>query len=366
MSEHRVAVVCLYEPSTTETFIRAHIDRLPAAVLITGWRPMIGGRTVFTFTTRARYRLRRMTLGETLAKEVTDAYVSAFRQHQVTAVLAEYGPCGPLLVDACRTAGIPLTVHFHGYDASQKASVETHRHAYSALFAAGAHAVVVSDPMREAVLSFGARPPQIHVNPYGVDVNEFTAADPAAQGPTVLAVGRFTDKKAPHVTVRAFAAAARAIPGATLRMIGDGPLLERCRSLATELGVADRVVFLGSQPPAVVRRELHAARLFAQHSVTAPDGDSEGSPVAITEAAACGLPVVATRHAGIPALVTHGESGWLVDEHDVDHMTAALARLLADTAAVRRMGEAARAHILAHFNLVDRIDRLRRIVTREI
>ena len=81
------------------------------------------------------------------------------------------------------------------------------------------------------------------------------------------------------------------------------------------------------------------AAMFAQHSVTDARGKIEGFPVAIAEAMATGLPIVSTRHSGIPEHVHDGISGHLVAEHDVGAMAGAMARLLADPGGGRRHGQ---------------------------
>jgi len=95
----------------------------------------------------------------------------------------------------------------------------------------------------------------------------------------------------------------------------------------------------------VVAREMAGARAFVQHSLRAADGDSEGTPVSILEAQASGLPVVATRHAGIPEVVLDGETGLLVAERDVDAMAAAMLRLLREPAYAGTMGAAGRRRV---------------------
>jgi glycosyltransferase involved in cell wall biosynthesis len=99
-----------------------------------------------------------------------------------------------------------------------------------------------------------------------------------------------------------------------------------------------------------------------QHSVTGPNGDTEGLPVAIVEAMASALPVLSTRHSGIPEVVLDGETGLLVDEHDVSGMAEAMATLLGDTNRARAMGEAGRRRVLANFTHDHVRDRLRAIM----
>jgi glycosyltransferase involved in cell wall biosynthesis len=90
---------------------------------------------------------------------------------------------------------------------------------------------------------------------------------------------------------------------------------------------------------------------FAQHSVTPSYGDSEGTPVAILEAGAAELPVVSTRHAGINDAVKHEETGFLVDERDVEGMSDYMRKLIKNKDLCRSMGKKAREHIKTNYNI---------------
>jgi glycosyltransferase involved in cell wall biosynthesis len=230
------------------------------------------------------------------------------------------------------------------------------RDSYPEMFRAACAVVAVSRAMQKKLISLGAPEEKVHYNPYGIDCGAFGGAEPEAAPPVFVAVGRFVEKKAPHLTLRAFAEVFTEHPSARLRMVGEGPLLERCRALASELGVGDAVEFLGAQSHGRVREEMRAARCFVQHSVEAPNGDCEGTPLGILEAGASGLPVVSTRHAGIPDAVVEGETGLLVEAGDVGGMAEGMARLAGDAALAGRMGRAAREHIAENFS-VEKSDR---------
>jgi glycosyltransferase involved in cell wall biosynthesis len=358
-----LCVVTPYLPASTETFIRGHIKNLPARVaLVHGWRPSIGDQTLLSPPRLAAHKLWRMLAREGLGRETTAAYLKVFRRYEVEAVLAEYGEMGVLAAAACRRAEVPLIVHFHGYDASVHSVLEEHAKTYPLMFAQAAAVIAVSRAMKKKLESLGAPPAKVHYNPYGVDCEEFGGADPAAAPPTFIAIGRFTEKKAPQITLGAFAQVYRMRPEARLRMIGEGPLLIGCQELAVELGVADAVTFLGAQPPEVVQRELRSSRGFLQHSVESSNGDCEGTPVSILEAGATGLPSVSTRHAGIPDVVIEGQTGFLVDERDVDGMARHILSLVEDPALAKRMGESARKQIQLHFSKEQRLGNLWRII----
>ena len=364
----RICLVTPYLPSVSETFIRAHAEGLPAeVVLVHGWRPSIGDEPVLSWPRRALYKAGRVIARRPLEREVTAAYLEAFRRSRARAVLAEYGPTGVQVMRACRRAGIPLIVHFHGYDASQRDTLASHAETYPQMFEEAAALIAVSRAMQRKLVSLGARPEKVHYNPCGIDCREFEGGDPVqARPPVFLAVGRFVEKKAPHLTLEAFAEAHRAYPLARLRMLGDGPLFNQCRELAAKLEIEAAVTFLGAQPHAVVREEMLKARCFVQHSVEASNGDCEGTPVGILEAGASSLPVVATRHAGIPDVVVEGQTGFLVDERDTSAMAAQMLRLVQDSELAARLGRAARLHVERNFSQEQSLSRLWTIIEAAI
>jgi glycosyltransferase involved in cell wall biosynthesis len=145
-------------------------------------------------------------------------------------------------------------------------------------------------------------------------------------------------------------------------MIGDGPLLDECKELAKTLRLDGAVTFLGAQPPSVVQEEMRGARCFVQHSVEASNGDCEGTPVGIIEAGASGLPVVATRHAGIPDVVIEKETGLLIDEHDVDGMAARMMEIVDQPKRADEMGKQARQHIRDQFSKEKSLSKLWTII----
>jgi len=151
-------------------------------------------------------------------------------------------------------------------------------------------------------------------------------------------------------------------PQARLTLIGDGPLLPVCRQIAESLNIHTFVRFLGAQPHGRVKQELRNSDMFVQHSIVASDGDSEGTPVAVLEASAMGLPVVATRHAGIPDVVIHGETGLLSQEGDIDAMAENICSLLEFPARREQMGRTASEHVLRYYTLDQSIQRLQQVL----
>lgn len=357
------------EPS--ETFIRAHAARLPCRVAVvhgTADRPLFLDDVPLTASSApgrgsrlARRAVLRVAGADMLAARYTPEYRAALRRSRADVALAEFGPVGVQTMDACRVERVPLVVHFHGYDASSKVVVAHHGRSYRRLFAEAAALVAPSEALRLRLLSLGAPPDKTRTSANGVDCTRFVPGHPEHAGPVFVAVGRLVAKKAPQLTIEAFARVLESHPTARLRFIGDGPLRAQCEKLARSW-CGKAVDFLWAQPHEVVVRELQAARAFVQHSVVAPDGDMEGMPVSVIEAGASGLPVVSTRHSGIADIVLDGETGFLVDEGDVDAMAARMADLVERPELAGVLGRAARRRVETHYGIDAAIDRLQGII----
>jgi colanic acid/amylovoran biosynthesis glycosyltransferase len=367
--------ICVISPNPnaySETFIRAHFERLPARVeaLVGGYLPTHSGDGAPLFhqglVARVARGIGRRVLRLASGYLETRAVVHFLKRRRITAVLCEYGPTGVMCYPACRTARVPLIVHFHGFDAYDRTTLDSFGRSYPQLFEAASAIVAVSRHMEQTLLELGAPRKKLHYNPYGVDTKVFRGAEPAAVPPRFLSVGRFVDKKAPHLTVLAFSLVAREVPEAQLTMIGGGPLMEASRQLARALRIGERVDFVGPQPPLDVAAAMRRSRAFVQHSVVTSYGDSEGTPVAILEAGASGLPVVATRHRGIADVVVDGTTGFLVDELDVDAMAERMLRLATDAQLADRLGRAGREHVASNYLVEDRIASLWQIISGTI
>jgi colanic acid/amylovoran biosynthesis glycosyltransferase len=124
------------------------------------------------------------------------------------------------------------------------------------------------------------------------------------------------------------------------------------------------VQILGFKNRSEVRQLYRTAHIFLLPSVTARDGDREGSPVVLLEAQAAGLPVVATRHSAIPEIVADGQSGYLVPERDADALAARLRDLLANPARWAEFGRAGRAIIVENHDQRRHCDRLEQLCLR--
>jgi len=181
------------------------------------------------------------------------------------------------------------------------------------------------------------------VDPEGPPAPRAPRARREETGPVVGTVARLAPEKDQHRLLEAFALLRREHPGARLVLAGDGPLRAELEARARELSIDPAVTFLGFRER--VADVLSGLDIFALSSRT------EGVPLALLEAMAAGLPVVATAVGGVPEVVVDGESGLLVPPADAEALAGALGRLARDRPLAERLGAAARRRVRERFSL---------------
>lgn len=191
------------------------------------------------------------------------------------------------------------------------------------------YVTVVSDFLKKEV-ELICKVENIAVEPMGCNTTTFCSSIYRQQNyfgqnekKVVLFVGRLAEKKGVTYLIEAMKKV-----DAVLVIVGKGPLENELRQQAEAMG--ERILFLGAKTHEELKTIYASADVFAVPSVTARDGDKEGVPTVIVEAMASGLPVVATRHSGIPELIRDGENGFLVAEKDVDKLAESINKLLKD------------------------------------
>lgn len=350
----------------SETFIRNQIrgisERAQVYTLHSGRLPgkEEDGKYLNPPITRLAGKMARLVSGKRDNFFTNAGLIRYFREKKIEIVLANYGLSAAHLVTACQKAGIPLVPHFHGYDATMHRVLKEYAQPYRRLFQYAPAVVAVSQVMKQKLVAAGAPAEKVHVIPYGIALDRFRPLEGNQPKELLfLAVGRFTPKKGPQITLRAFAETLKEFPQARLMMIGgkDG-LYQECEELARTLGIAGSVSFPGVMPSEKIAEVMRTAFAFVQHSVTPASGDMEGTPLSILEAAASGLPVVSTQHGGIMEAVRHGETGYLVPEYDEKGMAGYMKRLAADTVLANQMGRKAQQHISENYNEQTQFEKL--------
>ncbi len=360
-------MICLVgfdDDKVIKDFIRIHVEGLPQPLLsLSGsypdyqwnglnvrkmheqpfWLRRLTSLLPYAMNSR---RLARIRSCEATARRALERFFSV---HGVDVILAEFGDTGAALAPVAQICKIPLVVHFHGHDAHRQSLLTPDmRQKYQFMFQTAAAILVVSRYMWQTLLEMGCPAEKLIYNPYGPR-ERFFEVQPDYR-PTVLSVGRFTDIKANYLVLMAFQQVARRLPQVRLVMAGAGELLETCKTLAQVWNLRDVVSFPGAVEHSRVHELFGQACCFAQHSVTPSYGDAEGTPNTILEACAAGLPIVATRHAGIADVVVSEHTGLLVEELDVDGMANAMQRMLESSQFCRQTGALARERVRTHFS----------------
>ena len=201
------------------------------------------------------------------------------------------------------------------------------------------HAAAVIATTEELRARAARLAPRVEIIPNGVDLRLFQPLNIArVRGRRILYVGRFSPEKNLRTVVEATASA-----GATLRLVGSGPLRADLDTHARAQGAP--VEFLGVVEQAKLPAVYAASDVFVLASFT------EGHPKVLLEAMACGLPCVASDCAGNRSLISDGETGLLFDPHRPEELAACLRRIFDDPALAARLGKAAREMIVARYDL---------------
>jgi len=275
-------------------------------------------------------------------------------------IYCHFGPNGNIgaLLKASGVKG-KILVSFHGYDMAH--SLVEEGTFYKGLFQVGDLFMADSNDFRNKLVKMGCPEEKVIIHRMGVPVNRLKFEERRFEHGSPLKLMTFcrlTEKKGHEYALQALANILPKHPNLSYRIGGAGHLSAALKSLVQRLGIESHVTFLGELSDAEVEVLRRDSDLFIHPSVTATDGDTEGCPLAIQEAQACGMPVLSTFHGGIPDLVINGVSGFLVPERDVDALTERLDYLIQHPELWPDMGRAGRQFVEEHFDITKLNQRL--------
>lgn len=366
--------LCIIKPNKavySETFIQNHIDKLEGniSVLYGGSFPLFknGGKLLIqSKLDLLMYLFQKKILKKQNIPVREKALLNYFKTAKINVVLAEYGMVGAMVYKVCEQAKIPLVIHFHGADAHHNPTLKKYEKAYKQAFNYASHIVCVSQFMFNALLQLGAPANKLVLNPYGVNLDNFTITKPEENKPVLFFAGRFVEKKSPLLLIKAFSEVKKTVSNAKLVMAGNGTLFKQAVSLAKQLNLEKDIAFPGIFTHKQVIAQLRISRAFVQHSVITPDGDSEGTPNSILEASAMGLPIISTFHAGITEAVINNQTGILCNENDVAQFAKNMILVLQNKNLAAQMGKAGAMHIKQNYDLKFRILALNKVIKNSL
>ena len=350
-----LAVINQHRKKYTETFIWEEFSALPCAIyhLHGGLLPQYVGDGS-PLLSQVPWQRAASRLYCEIRKKSPDYYLEKaicrflIREH-VQALLVHFGPSALRMVPISKSTGLPLIAYMHGYDVHHKKVQEEIGKNYPILFQHAALLLCASHDIKAQLIVQGAPAHKLRVLPGYVKLSNFPYSDHSKKPPHLLFVGRFCETKSPHLLLIAFAELRKILPKARLTLIGQdggGELFEACLIQAKAMRIDKFVRFLGVCSHEEVAMHMKRARALVQPSLTTPiQRDKEGTPVAIMEAAAAGLPIISTHHAGIAEIITHNKEGLLVKEYDLKALTKAMFRICTDDNLSKRLGKAASERI---------------------
>ncbi len=339
-----------------ETYVTRLLERLPRD----RFQPMVVAPYESTLTERIRAMgVDVLAMPITMDPEwTTTQVVAALVKAQSVDVIHTHLENAHILGGLVgRLTNKPVLAAIHGRSVTL-ADLEAHR-------SCGTQIAVVCKHAYFHAIGLGVNPAHLHLLPNGVDDRLFAPRPPdptlrerwgvPAGVPVVGFVGRLSAEKGPE---RCLAAAQRVhaqVPEAHFVLAGEGPMRGELEDFAGRHGM-DYVHLVGVQPdmPAV----------YAQFDVLLSSSRSEGMPLALMEAMACGVPIVARRVGGVTDIVQHGTTGRLVSADDTEGLAVNVAEVLLDAEGRARMRAASRERAVRHFLLDDSMEAIGRVLTR--
>jgi colanic acid/amylovoran biosynthesis glycosyltransferase len=251
-----------------------------------------------------------------------------------------------------RLLNLPFVVTPHAFDIYDKRA----NHLLCPILTLANQVIAISEYNKRMLLNKcpGIEENRISVVRYGIDLEQFIPSLPKDRKPVaILSVGRLTEKKGHEYLVQACQLLKKSNVDFHCTIIGGGPKVyeNALKQLIHSCDLNDRVALKGACDFSEVLDAFIRHDIFVLACVIARDGDRDGIPNTLIEAAAMQLPIISTPVSGIPELVKHGETGWVVPERDAPALADAIKTLAADKQLREKLGQNARIWVGQEFEI---------------
>lgn len=246
-----------------------------------------------------------------------------------------------------------LVVSFRGYDL-MKMVFEHGPIVYKELFDRGDVFLPVSGYFAKKLEEIGCSKRKIHVLYSGIDVRKYQYKERTfdfQEKIELLSMGRLVEKKGIKYVIYAVEQLRKQYPNVQYTIVGNGNIGDELKQLTRSLKLDGNIHFINGLVDDEMQKIYDRSQIFVLPCVQAQDHDQEGIPNVLKEAMATGLPVISTRHSGIPELIENGKSGFLVPERDVDALVEKCEYLIRNSPRCLEMGRAGRKFVEENFEI---------------
>lgn len=250
--------------------------------------------------------------------------------------------------------GGPLLVSFHGVDVARDVDKTVYHASFAEVFQRAAIVAARSRSLLEELAALGCPREKLRLNRTPIPLGHlpFALRHPPPDGSWVFVQAcRLIRKKGLHTTLEALRKVVARHPKTRFVVAGDGPLRGELLETARALGLAGSFELAGWLDQAALLALCQRGHLFLHPSETTSSGDQEGIPNSMLEAMATGLPVVATRHGGIPEAMDDNRDGFLVPERSPDALADAILRVIETPGLLEQFSAQAAATVKERFGL---------------
>lgn len=249
--------------------------------------------------------------------------------------------------------GGKLVTTFYGHDLTSLI-VKYGKNYYKDLFTYGDLFLPICNYFKKILIDLGCNEKKIIVHPLGINPIKFKNVNKNEISKSylnILSVGRLVEKKGFEYSIKAISNLISEKNIIYYTIIGDGPLRSKLEGLIRELKIEKSVKCQGALEQNEVIKYYKNAEILISPSITAKNGDQEGTPTVLLEAQAMSLPVISTIHSGIPEIVIDGKSGFLVPEREIYAITEKLKYIINNPEKCIEMGKFGRKFIQKNFDI---------------
>jgi glycosyltransferase involved in cell wall biosynthesis len=311
-----------------------------------------------------RYQLS-LSINPKLSARQKKYFKSKILSQKITLIHAHFGPSAIEVFPIAKKLNIPLIITFHGYDISTLLAYPKYIQnikkvlQYAKIF-------IVANSMKKTLEKFGVAEENIILLRCGIPISKFKFIERESLSEkykqnkriTFIQISNFVEKKGHIYTLKAFSKFLAFYDNSELILAGNGYLQNKCKIIASNLGIENNIKFVGHLNEDDVFELMKKADVFLHHSVTAKNGDKEGVPTVIMEAMATGIPVISSYHSGIPELIDDGVNGNLVHEKNIDEYVEKMKSILLDGDQYRSK---ARKRVEEQFSLVGETEKMKEV-----